>query len=154
MSVAVSRDPSYWSAPATWAGAMLAGWLKSGIPGASILVLDPGPSPAMLKLIADNGVRHETAAPAGVKAGVLFVAVKPQMMDAVLPPVKGLVGSGDGRRLGRGRQDACQSRSASAAGVDGARHAEHAGDGRPRRHRRLCQCAASAPPSATRCMRF
>lgn len=74
-------------------GAMLAGWLKSGIAGSSVLVLDPGPSPAMQKLIADNGVRHETSAPAGLKASVLFIAVKPQMMDAVLPPLKGLVGS-------------------------------------------------------------
>ena len=74
-------------------GAMLAGWLKSGIAGADVLVIDPGPSPAMAKLIADNGARHETTAPAGLKAGVLFLAVKPQMMATVLPPLKGLVGS-------------------------------------------------------------
>lgn len=73
-------------------GAMLAGWLKSGVPGASVLVIDPGPAPAMQKLIADNGVRHVTAAPVGMVAGVLFVAVKPQVMDIVLPPLKGLVG--------------------------------------------------------------
>ena len=41
-------------------GAMLSGWLKSGIAGSDILVIDPGPSPAMAKLIADNGARHET----------------------------------------------------------------------------------------------
>jgi pyrroline-5-carboxylate reductase len=73
-------------------GAMLAGWLKSGISGADLLVIDPGPPPAMAKLIADNGARHVTAAPADLKAGVLFLAVKPQMMAAVLPPLKGLVG--------------------------------------------------------------
>lgn len=75
-------------------GAMLSGWLKSGVPGASVLVIDPGPSPSMAKLIADSGARHETAAPAGVEAGVLFLAVKPQVMDAILPPLKGLVGPG------------------------------------------------------------
>lgn len=73
-------------------GAMLAGWLKSGISGADLLVIDPGPPPAMAKLIADNGARHVTAAPADLKAGVLFLAVKPQMMGAVLPPLKSLVG--------------------------------------------------------------
>jgi pyrroline-5-carboxylate reductase len=73
-------------------GAMLSGWLKSGIPGASVLVIDPGPSPAMAALIADKGARHETSAPEGVKAGVIFVAVKPQVVDQVLPPLKGLVG--------------------------------------------------------------
>lgn len=26
-------------------GAMLSGWLKSGIPGSQLLVIDPGPSP-------------------------------------------------------------------------------------------------------------
>lgn len=46
----------------------------------------------MAALIADNGARHETAAPAGLVAGVLFLAVKPQMMGAVLPPLKSLVG--------------------------------------------------------------
>lgn len=73
-------------------GAMLAGWLKSGISGSDLLVIDPGPPPAMAKLIADNGARHVTAAPEGLKAGVLFLAVKPQVMGAVLPPLKGLVG--------------------------------------------------------------
>lgn len=75
-------------------GAMLSGWLKSGVPGSSFLVLDPGPSPAMQSLLAENGVRHETSAPAGIQASILFVAVKPQLIDAVLPPLKGLVGPG------------------------------------------------------------
>lgn len=73
-------------------GAMLTGWLKSGVPGSSVLVLDPGPSAAMQKLIADNGARHEVSPPTGIKAGILFIAVKPQLMDAVLPPLKDLVG--------------------------------------------------------------
>ncbi len=73
-------------------GAMLSGWLKSGVPGSAVVVVDPGPSPAMLSTIADAGASHVTAAPAGLKAGVLFVAVKPQVMEAVLPAVKSLVG--------------------------------------------------------------
>ena len=73
-------------------GAMLAGWLKSGVPGSSVVVIDPGPAPAMAKLIADHGARHETVAPEGLKAGVIFLAVKPQLMDVVLPPLKRLVG--------------------------------------------------------------
>lgn len=73
-------------------GAMLSGWLKSGISGSQLLVIDPGPSPIMAALISNNGARHETAAPAGLKAGVLFLAVKPQMMGTVLPPLKSLVG--------------------------------------------------------------
>jgi pyrroline-5-carboxylate reductase len=73
-------------------GAMLSGWLKSGVPGSAVVVVDPGPSPAMLATIADAGASHVTAAPAGFKAGVLFLAVKPQVMEAVLPAVKSVVG--------------------------------------------------------------
>ena len=73
-------------------GAMLSGWLKSGVPGSAVVVVDPGPSPAMLSTIADAGASHVTAAPAGLKAGVLFLAVKPQVMEAVLPAVKSVVG--------------------------------------------------------------
>jgi pyrroline-5-carboxylate reductase len=46
----------------------------------------------MLATIADAGASHVTAAPAGLKAGVLFLAVKPQVMEAVLPAVKSVVG--------------------------------------------------------------
>lgn len=75
-------------------GAMLSGWLKSGVPGSSVVVVDPGPSPAMKKTISDAGAKHVEAAPADLKAGVIFLAVKPQVMEAVLPPVKSAVGAG------------------------------------------------------------
>ncbi|MBB3590086.1 pyrroline-5-carboxylate reductase [Rhizobium sp. BK529] len=74
-------------------GAMLSGWLKSGVPGSAVVVVDPGPSSAMMSTIADAGATHVTAAPADLKAGVLFLAVKPQVMDAVLPTIKSVVGS-------------------------------------------------------------
>ena len=73
-------------------GAMLTGWLKSGVPGSSVVVVDPGPSPAMLAMIAEAGARHVTSAPEGLTAGVLFVAVKPQVMGAVLAPLRPVVG--------------------------------------------------------------
>ncbi|NTJ42938.1 pyrroline-5-carboxylate reductase [Agrobacterium larrymoorei] len=74
-------------------GAMLSGWLKKGVPGASIIVVDPRPSDAMAAAIADAGASHATSAPQDVKAGILFLAVKPQLMDAVLPPLKPLAGA-------------------------------------------------------------
>jgi pyrroline-5-carboxylate reductase len=73
-------------------GAMLSGWLKKGVPGASVTVLDPSPSEAMLAMIGEAGARHVTAAPEGFVADILFLAVKPQVMEAVLPSLKGLVG--------------------------------------------------------------
>lgn len=73
-------------------GAMLSGWLKSGVPGSSVTVIDPGPSEAMLKQIADAGATYTKEVPAGLTAGILFLALKPQVMEAVLPPLKSLVG--------------------------------------------------------------
>ncbi|MBB4190912.1 pyrroline-5-carboxylate reductase [Rhizobium aethiopicum] len=73
-------------------GAMLSGWLKSGVPGSAVIVVDPGPSSAMLATIKEAGATHLTAVPAKLKASVLFLAVKPQVMETVLPDVKSAVG--------------------------------------------------------------
>jgi pyrroline-5-carboxylate reductase len=72
-------------------GAMLAGWLKNGVPGASVTVIDPSPSEAMATMLTEAGARHFTAVPDGLLADVLFLAVKPQLMDMVLPPLKAAV---------------------------------------------------------------
>ncbi|EJC80488.1 pyrroline-5-carboxylate reductase [Rhizobium leguminosarum bv. trifolii WSM2297] len=74
-------------------GAMLSGWLKSGVPGSAVIVVDPGPSPAMLATISEAGATHLVAIPADLKASVLFLAVKPQVMETVLPAVKSAVGA-------------------------------------------------------------
>ena len=73
-------------------GALLTGWLKNGVPGSSVIVVDPNPSEPMRKMIADAGASHVIGVPADVTAGVLFIAVKPQLMDAVLPALKAAVG--------------------------------------------------------------
>lgn len=91
---AVASGPIVLIGAGNMGGAMLSGWLKSGVKGADLLVIDPGPPPAMAKLIADNGVTHATSAPEGVEAAVIFIAVKPQVMETVLPPLKPLVGPG------------------------------------------------------------
>jgi len=73
-------------------GAMLNGWLDAGMDPASIVVIDPKPSEAMAGLLATSGVRCESSAPEGLTAGVLMLAVKPQVMDSVLEVLTGLVG--------------------------------------------------------------
>lgn len=75
-------------------GAMLSGWLKNGVPGSSVVVIDPGPSAPMMETIRAAGATYLTAAPADLKADVLFLALKPQVMDTVLPSVRSTVGSG------------------------------------------------------------
>jgi pyrroline-5-carboxylate reductase len=73
-------------------GAMLSGWLDKGVAGNRVTVLDPSPSDAMQAKIAAAGARHSAAVPEGLFADILFLAVKPQMMGAVLPQLTPLVG--------------------------------------------------------------
>ena len=72
-------------------GAMLAGWLDRGLPTEAVVVIEPRPAAELLALAAARGVRIEAAAPAGLTARVMVVAVKPQVLDEVLPPLAGLV---------------------------------------------------------------
>ncbi|MFN7103937.1 MAG: pyrroline-5-carboxylate reductase [Pseudorhizobium sp.] len=72
-------------------GAMLSGWLRNGVPGASITVLDPSPSEAMAHQIEEGGASHFATPPAKLMAEVIILAVKPQAMATVLPPLKRIV---------------------------------------------------------------
>lgn len=73
-------------------GAMLNGWLDAGMAPAQIVVIDPKPPEAMAARLASANVRCESSAPEGLIAGILMLAVKPQIMDAVLEGLTGLVG--------------------------------------------------------------
>ena len=73
-------------------GAMALGWVKSGIDASSIIAADPNPPEAMKTRLAEAGVGFVSVAPDDLKAGVLFVAVKPQVMGDVLPSYKKLIG--------------------------------------------------------------
>jgi len=73
-------------------GAMMRGWLASGVDGGDIVVLDPSPRPEMLDLIRKNGARHIASAVTDISAAVLFIAIKPQMMSAVLPALRAMCG--------------------------------------------------------------
>lgn len=66
-------------------GAMMRGWVNSGIDPATITVVDPGPSPAMAEFLAAQAISHFVSVPDGLKAAAVFIAVKPQLMAQVLP---------------------------------------------------------------------
>lgn len=72
-------------------GAMLRGWVAAGLTGADIRIVDPKPSPEMTAYCEAAGIRIDATAFGDVKAGILFVAVKPQSMAAVLPTLRPLV---------------------------------------------------------------
>jgi pyrroline-5-carboxylate reductase len=74
-------------------GAMLAGWLERGLSPARIIVQDPAPPAPIAALLARHAitavptVEASTAPPA-----VLLMAVKPQVMEQVFPPLAKVVG--------------------------------------------------------------
>ncbi len=72
-------------------GAMLSGWLARGLDRAKVVVVDPAPPPEVKALLDDRGIRHETGVPRlPSPPSVMLMAVKPQVMDAVLAPLAGL----------------------------------------------------------------
>ena len=68
--------------------ALLDGWLKGGLPAASVWVLDPAPSDWLQK----KGVHINAGLPDD--PAVALVAVKPQMMGDALPSMQALGGGG------------------------------------------------------------
>ena len=65
-------------------GARLSGWMGEGIDPSASTVCDPGLSDEMDALLARHGIRYVTAVPGDLKAGIVLVAVKPQMMEDAL----------------------------------------------------------------------
>jgi pyrroline-5-carboxylate reductase len=74
--------------------AMLAGWLERGLDPAHILVQDPAPPPRTRELLARHGIAAQAAiASLPAPPAVMVVAVKPQAMDEVFPPLARLAGA-------------------------------------------------------------
>lgn len=74
-------------------GAMLEGWLKSGVRPDQVVALDPAPPPEILALLQQHRIRHNPAVATIRDAEVVLVAVKPQIMEDVLPGVAALKAS-------------------------------------------------------------
>jgi pyrroline-5-carboxylate reductase len=74
-------------------GALLAGWLARGLDPRRLIVQDPAPAPAIRDLLQRH---HITAVGSASRQpeppAVLVVAVKPQVVDLVLPSLSKLVG--------------------------------------------------------------
>ena len=89
----MTSDPVVLVGAGNMGGAMMRGWMASGIGADTIAAIDPSPSPAMEVMMVENGIRRYSAAPEGVRASALFVAIKPQVMGAVLPTLRPIIGS-------------------------------------------------------------
>jgi pyrroline-5-carboxylate reductase len=71
-------------------GSMLEGWLAHGLDPASVTVHDPHPSPEIAELARSRGLSLNPGQ--GAPAEIVVLAVKPQMLDAVAPSLRPLVG--------------------------------------------------------------
>ena len=68
-------------------GAMLEGWLRDGANPAKIVALDPAPPAEVDAILQRHGVRHNPPFRDIVDAQVILIAVKPQVMETVLPGI-------------------------------------------------------------------
>jgi len=76
-------------------GALLEGLVARGLDPRRIRVQDPGPPPEIAALLGRHGIAVEPHIDTlSEPPGVVIVAVKPQVMDAVFPPVARLAGPG------------------------------------------------------------
>ena len=75
-------------------GAMLTGWLSSGLPASQVVVQDPGPPPEIAALLSRNGIAAQASVADVLERPpvVILMAVKPQVMDDVFPPLAKLAG--------------------------------------------------------------
>ena len=74
-------------------GAMLEGWLNGGLPARQIAAFDPAPPPEIAALLAQHQIRLNPPIGSITDADVVLIAVKPQIMEDVLPKFTGLAAS-------------------------------------------------------------
>ncbi|MSO69965.1 MAG: pyrroline-5-carboxylate reductase [Alphaproteobacteria bacterium] len=76
-------------------GALLAGWLRGALKPNQAYVVEPDSGAgARAKALGVTVVTEASAIPADFRPGVLVLAVKPQIMESVLPAYRGLAGDG------------------------------------------------------------
>ncbi len=73
-------------------GALLAGWLRQGLDPSTVFVQDPAPPPETAALLARHGIEAAPAPKLPDKPAVIVLAVKPKLVDEVLPALGPLVG--------------------------------------------------------------
>jgi pyrroline-5-carboxylate reductase len=74
-------------------GALLGGWLESGLDAKSVMVIDPQPPQESLDFLGRAGISVDQEPRAGIQAATIVVAVKPQIIADVLPNLRTLVGA-------------------------------------------------------------
>ena len=73
--------------------ALLGGWLEGGLNPKAVVVVDPSPPQEALDFLGRAGISVDARPPAVAPAATIVVAVKPQVIAAVLPTLGTLVGA-------------------------------------------------------------
>ncbi len=73
-------------------GALIAGWLAQGLDPKRVVVQDPAPHPAVAAVLAKAGIVSVQVVKLSAPPAVLLMAVKPQVMEDIFPPLARLVG--------------------------------------------------------------
>ncbi|MCR4282458.1 MAG: pyrroline-5-carboxylate reductase [Bauldia sp.] len=73
--------------------ALLKGWLDGGLDARAVVVVDPMPPADSAVFLAGAKIKPAALPPAGVKARVIVIAVKPQIIADVMPSLRMLIGS-------------------------------------------------------------
>jgi pyrroline-5-carboxylate reductase len=74
-------------------GALLEGWIRSGVGPEKIVVIDPAPPDEIRQILSRHRIRHNPDLESISDAEVVLLAVKPQIMEDVLPEVARLKSS-------------------------------------------------------------
>jgi pyrroline-5-carboxylate reductase len=74
-------------------GALLAGWLESGLDPKAVVVVDPAPPDESVAFLQRAGISIHAAPDTGKLATAIVIAVKPQVMAGVLPTLRPLIGA-------------------------------------------------------------
>lgn len=72
--------------------AMARSWLAAGLPPENLTLVDPAPAPETQRFAEAHAVGLAAAPPAGARANVIVIAVKPQIIDSVLAGLRDAVG--------------------------------------------------------------
>ncbi len=89
------NDPLVLVGAGKMGGALLSGWLDQGLAPESVFLRDPTPPAEIAQLVAEKGLRlNRPLDEMGVAPRIVVLAVKPQIMDTVLPDLRLLVRPG------------------------------------------------------------
>jgi pyrroline-5-carboxylate reductase len=72
--------------------ALLRGWLAGGLAPARVTIIEPKPSPAIAALAAERRIALNPPLAGLAAPDVLFLAIKPQTLEAAAPDLAPLAG--------------------------------------------------------------